>query len=136
MQPPRIFAPPHPQFRSRRDFLRVGSLLALGLGGGALLLAKTMASIERRNAASCSSASCIARRDARLARSAPLSTVSTTASAVRPSTSTLQPLPAADGVTQFDLPLAPLAPGEYYLLFTVKGASGPVDQRISFRITG
>ena len=45
-------------------------------------------------------------------------------------------LPAADGVTQFDLPLAPLAPGEYYLLFTVKGTSGPVDQRISFRITG
>lgn len=45
-------------------------------------------------------------------------------------------LPAAGGVTQFDLPLAPLAPGEYYLLFTVKGPTGPVDQRISFRITG
>ena len=45
-------------------------------------------------------------------------------------------LPAAGGVTQFDLPLASLAPGEYYLLFTVKGPAGPVDQRISFRITG
>jgi hypothetical protein len=45
-------------------------------------------------------------------------------------------LPAAGGVTQFDLPLAPLAPGEYYLLFTVTGPTGPVDQRISFRITG
>jgi hypothetical protein len=45
-------------------------------------------------------------------------------------------LPAAGGVTQFDLPLAPPAPGEYYLLFTVTGPTGPVDQRISFRITG
>jgi VWFA-related protein len=45
-------------------------------------------------------------------------------------------LPGTEGVTQFDLPLAPLAPGEYYLLFTVKGPTGPVDQRISFRITG
>ena len=43
---------------------------------------------------------------------------------------------AATGVTQFDLPLAPLAPGEYYLLFSVKGASGLVDQRVGFRITG
>jgi hypothetical protein len=39
-------------------------------------------------------------------------------------------------VTQFDLPLAPLAPGEYFLLFSVPGPAGPVDQRISFRITG
>lgn len=45
-------------------------------------------------------------------------------------------LPAVGGVTQFDLPLAPLAPGEYYLLFTVTGPAGSVDQRISFRITG
>ena len=43
---------------------------------------------------------------------------------------------AGTGVTQFDLPLAPLAPGEYFLLFSVKGASGPVDQRVGFRITG
>jgi hypothetical protein len=40
------------------------------------------------------------------------------------------------GVTQFDLSLAPLAPGEYFLQFNVKGASGPVGQRIPFRITG
>ncbi len=40
------------------------------------------------------------------------------------------------GVTQFDLPLAPLAPGEYFLQFTVTGPSGPVNQRVSFRITG
>jgi VWFA-related protein len=43
---------------------------------------------------------------------------------------------AGDGVTQFDLPLAPLAPGEYFLQFSVKGAAGPVDQRVGFRITG
>ena len=43
---------------------------------------------------------------------------------------------AAGGVTQFDLPLAPLAPGEYFLQFTVKGPSGPISQRLSFRITG
>lgn len=48
----------------------------------------------------------------------------------------LDPTPAGDGVTQFDLSLAPLAPGEYYLQFSVAGPSGPVDQRIQFRITG
>jgi hypothetical protein len=41
-----------------------------------------------------------------------------------------------DGVTQFDLSLAPLAPGEYSLQFSVAGPSGPVDQRIAFRVTG
>jgi hypothetical protein len=40
------------------------------------------------------------------------------------------------GISQFDLPLAPLAPGDYYLQFSVPGASAPVDQRIAFRITG
>jgi VWFA-related protein len=45
-------------------------------------------------------------------------------------------LPAAGGVSQFDLPLATLAPGDYYLQFSVSGASAPVDQRIAFRITG
>jgi VWFA-related protein len=49
---------------------------------------------------------------------------------------TIDALPGDAGVTQFDLPLAPLAPGDYFLLFTVKGPSGPVDQRISFTITG
>jgi VWFA-related protein len=48
----------------------------------------------------------------------------------------LEALPAAEGITQFDLPLATLAPGEYFLLFTVAGPSGPVDQRVGFRITG
>lgn len=48
----------------------------------------------------------------------------------------LDATPAADGVTQFDLSLAPLAPGEYYLQFSVAGPSGPVDQRIAFRVTG
>lgn len=45
-------------------------------------------------------------------------------------------IPSSGGITQFDLPLAPLAPGEYYLQFTVIGPGGPVDQRVSFRITG
>jgi hypothetical protein len=45
-------------------------------------------------------------------------------------------LPDAGGVSQFDLPLATLAPGDYYLQFSVPGASAPVDQRIAFRITG
>ncbi|HET7696895.1 MAG TPA: VWA domain-containing protein [Vicinamibacterales bacterium] len=47
-------------------------------------------------------------------------------------------LPGAGGagVTQFDLPLAPLAPGEYFLQFNVKGPGAPVGQRIQFRITG
>jgi VWFA-related protein len=47
-------------------------------------------------------------------------------------------LPGAggEGVTQFDLPLAPLAPGEYFLQFNVKGPGAPVGQRIQFRITG
>ena len=45
-------------------------------------------------------------------------------------------LPGTGGVTQFDLPRAPLAPGEYYLLFTLKGSTGPVGQRISFMIMG
>jgi VWFA-related protein len=48
----------------------------------------------------------------------------------------LEALPDSGGVAQFDLPLAPLAPGEYYLLFSVPGPSGPVDQRVGFRITG
>lgn len=48
----------------------------------------------------------------------------------------LDALPDAGGIAQFDLPLAPLAPGEYYLLFTVAGPSGPMDQRLGFRITG
>jgi VWFA-related protein len=45
-------------------------------------------------------------------------------------------LPGDGGVSQFELPLAPLAPGEYYLQFTVKGPTGQIDQRLGFRITG
>jgi VWFA-related protein len=48
----------------------------------------------------------------------------------------LDALPDSGGVSQFDLPLATLAPGDYYLQFSVPGPSGPVDQRIGFRITG
>jgi len=48
----------------------------------------------------------------------------------------LEALPDSGGVAQFDLPLATLAPGEYYLLFTVPGPTGPIDQRIGFKITG
>ena len=43
---------------------------------------------------------------------------------------------AAGGVTQFDLSLATLAPGDYYLLFTVAGPSGPVNSRVEFKVTG
>jgi hypothetical protein len=45
-------------------------------------------------------------------------------------------LPDAGGITQFDLPLATLAPGDYYLQFSVTGPGAPVDQRIQFKITG
>lgn len=48
----------------------------------------------------------------------------------------LEALPDSGGIAQFDLPLATLAPGEYFLLFSVPGPSGPVDQRVGFRITG
>ena len=39
------------------------------------------------------------------------------------------------GVTQFDLPLAPLAPGDYFLQFTAV-SSGHTDLRVSIKITG
>jgi hypothetical protein len=48
----------------------------------------------------------------------------------------LAPQPGGNGVTQFDVPLASLAAGDYFLLFTVKGPSGPVDQRVPIKITG
>jgi VWFA-related protein len=40
------------------------------------------------------------------------------------------------GVSQFDLPLAPLAPGDYILQFTATGETEPVEQRVSFKVTG
>ena len=49
----------------------------------------------------------------------------------------LGPAPGnGSGVSQFELPLAPLAPGDYFLQFTVDGPSGPVNQRVGFKITG
>ena len=49
----------------------------------------------------------------------------------------LSPVPGdGAGISQFELPLAPLAPGDYFLQFTVTGPSGPINQRISFKITG
>jgi VWFA-related protein len=50
--------------------------------------------------------------------------------------SDLTVLPGDPAVTQFDLPLAALAPGDYFLQFTVQGPSGPVSQRVAFKITG
>ncbi len=47
--------------------------------------------------------------------------------------------PLADmsgGVTQFDLPLAPLAPGEYFLHVTATADAGTAEERVSLRITG
>ena len=49
----------------------------------------------------------------------------------------LDALPAdAAGVAQFDLPLASLAPGDYFLQLSVQGPSGPIAQRVSFKVTG
>ena len=48
----------------------------------------------------------------------------------------LDVLPGDPAVTQFDLPLAPLAPGDYFLQFTAQGPAGPVSQRVAFKITG
>jgi VWFA-related protein len=43
---------------------------------------------------------------------------------------------AGAGVSQFDLPLAPLAPGDYLLQFTATSEAEPVEQRVSFKVTG
>jgi VWFA-related protein len=40
------------------------------------------------------------------------------------------------GVVQFDLPLAPLAPGDYFLLVTAIADAGAAEERVSLRITG
>jgi hypothetical protein len=50
----------------------------------------------------------------------------------------LDPMPdnPQDGVTQFDLPLAPLAPGDYFLHVIATGQSGKAEERIEFKITG
>ena len=45
---------------------------------------------------------------------------------------TAMPEAVADGVTQFDVPLAPLAPGEYVI--RISGAG--VAEHVTFRVTG
>ena len=45
------------------------------------------------------------------------------------------PVPARDGVTQFDLPLAAFAIGEYSLELTATSAAGRVAEFIAFRVT-
>jgi len=42
----------------------------------------------------------------------------------------------ANGVSQFDLPLAPFAPGDYELLLTATGGKAPVQQRVPIKVTG
>jgi len=46
------------------------------------------------------------------------------------------PVSARDGLTQFDVRLAPFPPGDYQFSFTATGESGELSQRIAFRITG
>jgi VWFA-related protein len=43
---------------------------------------------------------------------------------------------SANGVSQFDLPLAPFAPGDYVLQLTATGGRVPVEQRVAIRVTG
>ena len=40
------------------------------------------------------------------------------------------------GAAQFDLPLAPFAPGDYVLLLSAPGPAGDLQARIAFRVTG
>jgi hypothetical protein len=48
---------------------------------------------------------------------------------------TLEPMPGApEGITQFDLSLAPYAPGEYTL--QMSAGKGAPEQRVPFRVTG
>ncbi|HTI35977.1 MAG TPA: VWA domain-containing protein [Vicinamibacterales bacterium] len=50
---------------------------------------------------------------------------------------TLDAMPSpSPGVSQFDLPLAPFAPGDYILQVTATGGKSPVEQRTGIRITG
>jgi VWFA-related protein len=50
----------------------------------------------------------------------------------------IDPIPGVpqNGVTQFDLQLAPFAPGDYYLHVIATGPSGKVEERIGMKITG
>ena len=53
---------------------------------------------------------------------------------------TLKTLPVVPdgpaGVTQFDLQLAPFAPGDYLLLMTATSPQGATEERVSIRVTG
>ena len=50
---------------------------------------------------------------------------------------TIDPIePGSARVTQFDLPLAGLAPGEYTLRLSVAGAEGTVSEHVTFRVQG
>ena len=50
---------------------------------------------------------------------------------------TIDELPdSADGVSQFDLPLAPFAPGSYELLLTATNGKSAVQQRVAIKVTG
>jgi VWFA-related protein len=50
---------------------------------------------------------------------------------------TIDELPGgANGVSQFDLSLAPFAPGDYALLFTATSRKSAVEQRVPIRVTG
>jgi hypothetical protein len=50
---------------------------------------------------------------------------------------TLEPIaPTADGVRQYDLPLAWLAPGEYRVELTAKTPTAAAREAIRFRVTG
>lgn len=50
---------------------------------------------------------------------------------------TIDAMPAVpSGITQFDLPLAPLSPGDYFLLFSVTHGGKTVEQRVGLRVTG
>lgn len=50
---------------------------------------------------------------------------------------TIDELPdTANGVSQFDLPLAPYAPGSYELLLTATTGKSAVQQRVAIRVTG
>lgn len=44
-------------------------------------------------------------------------------------------LPSPTAAVQFDLPLAPFTPGEYYLLFSATHAGKTVEQRVDVRVT-
>lgn len=50
---------------------------------------------------------------------------------------TLDAMPGStNGVSQFDLPLAPFAPGDYVLLLTATSGKAAVEQRLAIRVTG